>query len=102
MVVALDGVGRLCFTEGVVLDWAQSLEMLLRVLETAGRLLLSVDNPIALIASFSRTRGAWPHHDCLARETRESRRRESPMADVCPRSPGRRPRSRCSGERPRP
>jgi hypothetical protein len=48
MVVALDGLGRLCSTEGVVLDWAQSLEVLLRVLATDGRLLLSVDNPIGI------------------------------------------------------
>jgi hypothetical protein len=48
MVIALDGLGRLCSAEGITLNWAESLDMLLRVLNDDGILLLSVDNPVGV------------------------------------------------------
>jgi hypothetical protein len=48
VVIALDGLGRLCSTEGVTLTWAESLDILLGALATDGSLMLSLDNPIGV------------------------------------------------------
>jgi hypothetical protein len=48
VVVALDGLDRLCSVEGPQLDWAESLHVLRRSLRPGGSLLLSVDNELGV------------------------------------------------------
>ena len=48
LVIALDGLGRLCSTEGVTLSWAESLDVLIRATAPGGTMLMSVDNPIGV------------------------------------------------------
>jgi SAM-dependent methyltransferase len=48
VVVALDGLGRLCSAEGPQLDWAESLRALTRALRPGGTLLLAVENELGV------------------------------------------------------
>ncbi|GAA0473098.1 hypothetical protein Ade02nite_86790 [Paractinoplanes deccanensis] len=48
VVVALDGLGRLCSVEGPQLDWAESLQALKRLLRPGGTLLLAVENELGV------------------------------------------------------
>jgi len=48
LVVALDGLGRLCSVEGPQLDWAESLQVLRRALRPGGSLLLAVENELGV------------------------------------------------------
>jgi hypothetical protein len=48
VVVAFDGVGRLCSVEGPQLDWAESLAVLKRALRPGGTLLLTVENELGV------------------------------------------------------
>ena len=48
VIVALDGVGRLCSVEGPQLDWAESLQALKRALRPGGTLLLAVENELGV------------------------------------------------------
>lgn len=48
MVIALDGLTRLCSTEGPTLDWHESFHRLLTALADGGTLQLSVENPVGL------------------------------------------------------
>nr|WP_255645151.1 hypothetical protein [Actinoplanes polyasparticus] len=48
VVVALDGLGRLCSVEGPQLDWLESLQALQHVLGPGGTLLLAVENELGL------------------------------------------------------
>jgi hypothetical protein len=66
VVVALDGLDRLCSVEGPQLDWAESLQELKRVLRPGGTLLLAVDNELGVhrlvdpgTATAAQTDGAW-------------------------------------------
>ncbi|WP_250002509.1 class I SAM-dependent methyltransferase [Actinoplanes sp. M2I2] len=65
VVVALDGLGRLCSVEGPQLDWVESLQALRRVLRPGGTLLLAVENDLGLhrlVAPGSAT-SAWTDSD---------------------------------------
>jgi SAM-dependent methyltransferase len=66
VVVALDGVDRLCSVEGPQLDWAESLQALKRALRPGGTLLLAVENELGLhrlvdtaTATSAPTAGTW-------------------------------------------
>ncbi|MEV4344278.1 class I SAM-dependent methyltransferase [Actinoplanes sp. NPDC049596] len=48
VVVALDGLGRLCSVEGPQLDWTASLRALKRLLRPGGTLLLAVENELGV------------------------------------------------------
>ena len=48
IVVALDGLDRLCSVEGPQYDWSESLEALTRVLRPGGTLLLAVENDLGV------------------------------------------------------
>ncbi|WP_067505815.1 hypothetical protein [Actinoplanes sp. TFC3] len=48
LIVALDGVGRLCSVEGPQLDWAESVQVLSRSLKPGGALLLTVENELGV------------------------------------------------------
>jgi hypothetical protein len=48
VVVALDGVDRLCSTEGPQYDWAESVRALRRSLRPGGALLLAVENELGV------------------------------------------------------
>ncbi|XVV13164.1 class I SAM-dependent methyltransferase [Actinoplanes sp. CA-131856] len=48
VVVALDGLDRLCSVEGPQLDWVESLRALKRLLRPGGTLLLAVENELGL------------------------------------------------------
>jgi hypothetical protein len=48
VVVALDGLGRLCSVEGPQLDWAECLRALHHALRPGGTLLLAVENELGL------------------------------------------------------
>ncbi|GIE81120.1 hypothetical protein Aph02nite_70700 [Actinoplanes philippinensis] len=48
MVIALDGVGRLCSPEDTPLDWAESVRVLARSLRPGGTLLLTVENELGV------------------------------------------------------
>jgi SAM-dependent methyltransferase len=48
VVVALDGLGRLCSAEEAQLDWNDSLQALKRVLRPGGTLLLAVENELGI------------------------------------------------------
>jgi hypothetical protein len=48
VVVALDGLDRLCSVEGPQLDWAESLQALKRTLRPGGALLLAVENELGV------------------------------------------------------
>lgn len=48
VVVALDGVDRLCSVEGAQLDWAEAVQALKRVLRPGGSLLLAVENELGV------------------------------------------------------
>ncbi|WP_433373626.1 hypothetical protein ACQPZX_02275 [Actinoplanes sp. CA-142083] len=66
VVVALDGLGRLCSAEGPQLDWAESLQAVKRALRPGGTLLLAVENELGLhrlvdpaTATSAQTDDAW-------------------------------------------
>ena len=48
VVIALDGLDRLCSVEGPQLDWTESLHVLRRALRPGGSLLLSVENELGV------------------------------------------------------
>ncbi|MEU8815533.1 hypothetical protein [Actinoplanes sp. NPDC048796] len=48
VVVALDGLDRLCSVEGPQLDWVESLQALQRLLRPGGTLLLAVENELGV------------------------------------------------------
>ncbi|GGK98096.1 hypothetical protein [Mangrovihabitans endophyticus] len=48
LVVALDGMGRLCSVEGPQYDWSESLRALHRTLRPGGRLLIAVENDLGV------------------------------------------------------
>jgi SAM-dependent methyltransferase len=66
VVVALDGLDRLCSVEGPQYDWAEGLQALKRALRPGGTLLLAVENELGVhrlvdpaIATSAQTDGAW-------------------------------------------
>ncbi|MEU4155811.1 hypothetical protein [Actinoplanes sp. NPDC026670] len=66
VVIALDGVGRLCSPEDTPLDWAESVRILARSLRPGGTLLLTVENELGVhrlvdtgAAASARTGDAW-------------------------------------------
>ncbi|WP_250029333.1 hypothetical protein [Paractinoplanes maris] len=66
VVVALDGLGRLCSVEGPQLDWTESLRALSQTLRPGGTLLLTVENELGVhrlvdpgSATAVRTDSAW-------------------------------------------
>ncbi len=66
VVVALDGLDRLCSVEDAQLDWAESLQALKRVLRPGGTLLLAVENELGVhrlvdpaTATSAQTDSAW-------------------------------------------
>jgi SAM-dependent methyltransferase len=66
VVVALDGLGRLCSVEGPQYDWAESLQALKRTLRPGGTLLLAVENELGVhrlvdpgSATSAHTDGDW-------------------------------------------
>jgi hypothetical protein len=48
VVIALDGVGRLCSPEDTPLDWTESVRVLARALRPGGTLLLTVENELGV------------------------------------------------------
>ena len=48
VVVALDGMGRLCSVEGPQLDWVESLQTLRKTLRPGGALVLAVENELGV------------------------------------------------------
>ncbi|GAA1590441.1 class I SAM-dependent methyltransferase [Actinoplanes couchii] len=66
VVIAFDGVGRLCSPEDTPLDWAESVRLLQRSLRPGGTLLLTVENELGIhrlvdpgTPSASRSADAW-------------------------------------------
>jgi hypothetical protein len=66
VVVALDGLDRLCSAEGPQLGWAESLQVLRRALRPGGTLLLAVENELGVhrlvdpgTATAAQTDDAW-------------------------------------------
>lgn len=66
VIVALDGVARLCSVEGPQLDWTESVQVLRRALRPGGALLLSVENELGVhrlvdrtTVTFAHTEDAW-------------------------------------------
>ena len=66
LVVALDGLDRLCSVEGPQYDWADSLQVLKRLLRPGGALLLAVENHLGVhrlvdhaTPTSPRTSGQW-------------------------------------------
>lgn len=66
VVVALDGLDRLCSVEGPQFDWAESLQAVKRALRPGGTLLLAVENELGVhrlvdptTATSAQTDGAW-------------------------------------------
>jgi SAM-dependent methyltransferase len=66
LVVALDGLDRLCSVEGPQYDWADSLQVLERALRPGGTLLLAVENDLGVhrlvdhaTPTSPRTSGQW-------------------------------------------
>ncbi|MFC7274243.1 hypothetical protein ACFQS1_09650 [Paractinoplanes rhizophilus] len=66
VVVALDGLGRLCSAEGPQLDWVECLQVVKRALRPGGTLLLAVENELGLhrlvdpaTATSAQTDDAW-------------------------------------------
>lgn len=63
VVVALDGVDRLCSVEGPQYDWAECLQVLHRALRPGGTLLLSVENELGVHRLVDRSSRTAPHAD---------------------------------------
>jgi hypothetical protein len=61
LVVALDGVGRLCSVEGPQYDWAESVQALRRALRPGGALLLAVENELGVHRLVDRTTATFGH-----------------------------------------
>ena len=66
VVLALDGLDRLCSVEGPQYDWAESLQALKRALRPGGMLLLAVENELGVhrlvdpsTPTSAQTDGAW-------------------------------------------
>ena len=66
VIVALDGVERLCSVEGPQYDWTESVQALRRALRPGGALLLSVENELGVhrlvdrtTVTFAHTEDAW-------------------------------------------
>ncbi|MCA2214446.1 hypothetical protein [Jidongwangia harbinensis] len=63
LVIALDGVDRLCSVEGPQYDWRESVRALQRVLRPGGTLLLSVENELGVHRLVDRSPSTSPHTD---------------------------------------
>ena len=63
VVIALDGVERLCSVEGPQYDWAEALQALRRVLRPGGALLLAVENELGVHRLVDRTAVTFAHTD---------------------------------------
>jgi len=63
VVVALDGVERLCSVEGPQYDWAESVQVLRRSLRPGGALLLAVENELGVHRLVDRTTVTFAHTD---------------------------------------
>ncbi|WP_213000370.1 hypothetical protein [Winogradskya consettensis] len=63
LVVALDGVGRLCSVEGPQFDWAESVQVLRRSLRPGGALLLAVENELGVHRLVDRVTPTAAHTD---------------------------------------
>jgi SAM-dependent methyltransferase len=63
VIVALDGLDRLCSVEGPQYDWAESLQALRRALRPGGTLLLSVENELGVHRLVDRSPATSPHTD---------------------------------------
>ncbi|MEV4703759.1 hypothetical protein [Actinoplanes sp. NPDC049316] len=63
VVIALDGVDRLCSVEGPQYDWAEALQALRRVLRPGGALLLAVENELGVHRLVDRTAVTFAHTD---------------------------------------
>jgi hypothetical protein len=63
LVLALDGVDRLCSVEGPQYDWTESLQALHRALRPGGTLLFSVENELGVHRLVDRSPATSPHTD---------------------------------------
>ncbi|MGA5300925.1 hypothetical protein ACPCHT_13410 [Nucisporomicrobium flavum] len=63
VVIALDGVERLCSVEGPQYDWAEALQALRRALRPGGALLLAVQNELGVHRLVDRTAVTFAHTD---------------------------------------
>ncbi|AGL14125.1 hypothetical protein [Actinoplanes sp. N902-109] len=63
LVVALDGVGRLCSVEGPQYDWAEGVRVLSRSLRPGGALLLAVENELGVHRLVDRVTATAAHTD---------------------------------------
>jgi hypothetical protein len=63
VVVALDGVDRLCSPEGPQYDWAESVRVLRRAVRPGGALLLAVENELGVHRLVERTAVTSAHGD---------------------------------------
>ncbi|RZU51745.1 hypothetical protein EV385_3578 [Krasilnikovia cinnamomea] len=63
IVVALDGLDRLCSVEGPQYDWAEALQVLRRTLRPGGTLLLTVENELGVHRLVDRTAATSAHTD---------------------------------------
>ncbi|WP_106127204.1 hypothetical protein [Pseudosporangium ferrugineum] len=63
VILALDGVSRLCTVEGPQYDWAESLQALRRALRPGGALLLTVENELGVHKLVDRTTVTSAHTD---------------------------------------
>ncbi|MEV4637734.1 hypothetical protein AB0J80_10310 [Actinoplanes sp. NPDC049548] len=63
VIIALDGVARLCTVEGPQYDWTESLQALCRALRPGGALLLAVENELGVHKLVDRTVVTSAHTD---------------------------------------
>jgi hypothetical protein len=63
LIVALDGVGRLCSVEGPQFSWAESVQVLTRSLRPGGALLLAVENELGVHRLVDRVTATAAHSD---------------------------------------
>ncbi|MFI7602636.1 hypothetical protein [Actinoplanes sp. NPDC049681] len=63
VIIALDGVARLCTVEGPQYDWAESVQALQRALLPGGALLLAVENELGVHKLVDRTTVTSAHTD---------------------------------------
>ena len=78
VVVALDGLDRLCSVEGPQYDWAESLQVLRRSLRPGGTLLLSVENELGVHRLVDHSTATAPHTDARSGTRSASSTRPGP------------------------